>query len=153
VYIAAIIALALVLPFGSALLEALCRHSDLSFLALCGKWFAFWAAGMRLFLAGLRQTMRPQFTAREIFALESREALPVVRELGFANLAMGAVGLLSLPLPGLRFGAALIAGFFYAFAGVQHALAGQRSPKRNIAMLTDILIAIVLLVYCASSRT
>jgi hypothetical protein len=152
VYIAAIIALAVVLPFGSAILEATAWHSGFSFLALCGKWFAFWAGGMRLLLAGLRQTMRPQFTAREIFALDGPEALPVVRELGFANLAMGAAGLLSLPLPGLRFGVALIAGLFYAFAGVQHALADHRSPKRNAAMLTDILIAIVLLVYCVSAR-
>ena len=151
-YIPVVIALAVILPFGSALAEALIWHSQWSFLALCGKWFAFWGGGVRLLIAGLRQKLRPQFTARDIFGIQSADALPVVRELGAANLAMGLVGTLSLPLP-VYAGMALAAGIFYACAGVQHAFARERNTKRTVAMLTDILIAIVLLLYSVSSRS
>ena len=68
-----------------------------SFLA--GRWFVFWGVGVRLGLAGLRQFFQPGFTAKEIFHIGGDEALPLVRELGVANVATAAVGLLSLVFP------------------------------------------------------
>lgn len=56
----------------------------------------FWGIGARLFTEGLRQAFNPAFTARDIFALTDPAGFTLVRELGFANIAMGLVGLLSI---------------------------------------------------------
>jgi len=52
------------------------------FLALLGKWFLFWGAGVRLCIAGIRQLVQPRFTAEEIFGFTGEDAVKVVRELG-----------------------------------------------------------------------
>jgi hypothetical protein len=44
-------------------------------MALIGKWFLFWAAGVRLMLAAFRQLFQPEFTARQIFKIEDADAL------------------------------------------------------------------------------
>ncbi len=58
-YIAIVALLTVVLPLGSALVEHALPGAA-PFLALVGKWFVFWAAGVRLVLAGVRQA----FSAR-----------------------------------------------------------------------------------------
>jgi len=59
----------------------------------------FWAVGVRLALAGLQQYLRPAFTSQDILGIDAPEAHVLVRELGGANLAAGAVGLASLAAP------------------------------------------------------
>jgi hypothetical protein len=68
-------------------------------MALVGKWFTFWAVGVRLFLAGASQVFRPQFTLQGILGVKDPGANVIVRELGFANISMGTLGLLSLVYP------------------------------------------------------
>ena len=92
---------------------------------LVGKWFVFWSVGVRLLTAGLRQILQPEYTANVILGLRSGESL-VVRELGFANVALGAVGMFSLAFPTWRLPAALAGGIFYGLAGLNHALREHR---------------------------
>lgn len=97
-YPAAIFLLVLVLPLLSAAIEAMVvavPDIALSF----GKWFTFWGVGVRLFLAGLSQAFRPQFTAQGILGIGDESAFVLVREIGFGNLAIGTLGLLSLVIP------------------------------------------------------
>jgi hypothetical protein len=54
---------------------------------------------VRLALAAMRQIVRPEFAAHDVFRIPTDQALPVVRELGFANLAITAVALLSVKVP------------------------------------------------------
>ena len=95
-YLAAVVALLLVLPVGSVAVEKLALGSAASLIALAGKWWTFWAAGVRLFVAGLTQAIHPRFTSERIFGFKTEEPLVAFRELGFANLAMGTLGLGSL---------------------------------------------------------
>ena len=88
----------LLLPLLSIAAESLAFGAPLD-AALVAKWFAFWAVGWRLLLAGCKQVAQPRYTAREILGLKSDESLILVRELGFANVAIGLVGVLSLWLP------------------------------------------------------
>src|ERR1700721_304296 len=88
-----------VLPPISVIVEALLRSGDADLVLLVGKWFVFWGVGVRLFIAGVRQVAQPRFTAESIFQVKDRGALAIVREVGFANLAMGALGLLTLAEP------------------------------------------------------
>ena len=147
-YLAVVVALIFVLPSLSALAEAVVFHAPLV-LALLGKWFVFWFVGVRLFLAGLRQVAQPRYTAHVILGLKSDAPLVLVRELGFANLAVGSVGLASVPVPGWRVAAALAGGIFYALAGINHALRPHRNRLENIAMTSDLLAGALLLAGCA----
>jgi hypothetical protein len=140
-----ITAFMVVLPTLSVAAEAMLRGTPLS-IVLVGKWFIFWMVGIRLLTAGLRQITQPAYTARTILKLTGTDALVVIRELGFANVAMGLLGIASLPFPDWRSAAALMGGVFYGLAAGNHVLQPHRSRLQNIAMVTDAFAAVVLLV-------
>jgi hypothetical protein len=117
----------------------------LSGLALVVKWFAFWAVGVRLSLAGARQILQPAYTARTILGLTGNEVLLVVRELGFANLALGLLGLLSLRVPAAQALVAMAGGVFYGLAGLSHARRSHRNRLEAVAMVSDLVVACILL--------
>jgi len=144
-YIISVLLLLFVLPLGSVAIDHV--HTGAPWLMLVGKWFVFWAAGVRLVLAGLRQILRPDFTAQEIFGLFDPDALPIVRELGIANLATGSVALLSLAMPGFVLPTAIGATIFYGGVGIHHALHGNRNANRTVAMATDLGMALVFAFY------
>ncbi len=137
----------LLLPLLSIAAESLAFGAPLN-AALVAKWFAFWAVGWRLLLAGCKQMAQPRYTAREILGLKSDESLILVRELGFANVAIGLIGVLSLWLPSWRLAGALAGGVFYGLAGVMHALQDHRNRLENVAMVSDLGACAVLLGAC-----
>ena len=122
------------------------KQSSVSF-GLFGKWFIFSAVGVRLFIAGVKQTTDPAFTAKEIFHLQNPESYPIVRELGFANLCFGLIGIMSLFFPQWRVVSAFGSGLYYGIAGLQHFLKKPVGVNEKFAMVTDLLIFLVLLVY------
>ena len=144
-YLAIVTALMLVLPVGSIGLEAVMGVHGLSAL-LVAKWFVIWSVGVRLFLAGLRQIVQPRYTAEVILSLKHEESHILVRELGFANLAVGLSGLASWLFPAWVPAMALTGGVFYALAGINHLRQAHRSKLENIAMLSDLFVGLVLLV-------
>jgi hypothetical protein len=147
-YIAVVALLMFVLPLGSAFAEHALPGAA-PFMALIGKWFVFWSAGVRLVLAAARQLFQPEFTARQIFKIEGADALPLVREIGAANLAIGAVGAASLWRPDFILPIALAAAIFYAIAGFRHLLETDRSLNETVAMGSDLFVFIVLAAYAA----
>ena len=88
--------------------------------------------------------MQPAFTTRQIFHIDSPEVLPIVQELGIANLAAGVVGLASLAAPSFVLPAALWAAIFYAVAGLGHVRQKTRSTNENLALVSDLFMAAVL---------
>ncbi|HEX3675713.1 MAG TPA: hypothetical protein VHU87_15690 [Rhizomicrobium sp.] len=150
-YIVIVVLLLGVLPAGSVFAEQHYWHFAVPLIDLIGKWFTFWAVGVRLFLAGLRQSLQPRFTAREIFNLQDDDALPIVRELGLANISMGALGLLSLALPAMTLPAAIVGGLYYGLAGALHIGRGEKNFYERFAMVTDLLIFVLLAAYIVHS--
>jgi hypothetical protein len=139
-YLATVLALTLVLPAASVALARLAFASPLGLWDLVGEWFLFWALGVRQLLAGLRQASKPEFTAREIFRLASRDGDPIVRELGFANLCMGLAAVVSLWMPAWRMCAAFASGSYFGLAGVMHAIKGSASVNERLALVSDLFI-------------
>jgi hypothetical protein len=133
----------LILPVGSVLL-ARNANPAAAWVDLIGLWFVFWGVGVRLGLAGLRQIVRPEFTARDIFGLSGEGALVIVRELGFANLAIGIVGLLAWRFPAFVLPAAIYATVFYAAAGAMHVMKGAHGMNETVALASDLFMALVL---------
>jgi hypothetical protein len=146
-YLTVIVLLMGALPIASILVELILLHSGADLLPLIGKWFVFWSVGVRLLLAGLRQIVNPEFTAETIFGIKEKAALTIVQELGFANLAIGLLGALTLVNPQWIAPAGIVAGLFYALAGIKHLVKVDRNATENIAMVSDLFIAVVLAIY------
>jgi hypothetical protein len=144
-YLISVILLLAVLPIVSIVVETALRHGDLLFLI--GKWFVFWACGARLFLAGIRQTLNPAFTASTIFEIEDKGVEKIVQELGFGNLSLGLLSLLTIFAPAWIVPAAIAGGLYYGLAGLKHATNSGRNANQNIAMVSDIAIFVVLAGY------
>jgi hypothetical protein len=138
------------LPITCVIADAIASPSN-SLVPLIGKWFVFWAIGARLLIAGLRQIMQPRYTAQIIFGLKTEESFPLVRELGFANLSLGLIGLLSIIFPAWRLPVALAGGSFYALAGGNHFFQSHRNRLENVAMTSDIFASLLLLSFCATA--
>jgi len=146
-YIAVVTILTFILPLICSVAQVLI-NKDIPFsFDLIGKWFIFSAVGLRLFIAGIKQTTDPAFTAKEIFQLDNPEGLPVVRELGFANLCFGLIGIVSLFLPQWRVVSAFGSGLYYGIAGLQHFLKKPVGANEKFALVTDIIIFLFLLAY------
>lgn len=146
-YLAIILLLMIVLPVGSILVEWATSQIAPPLMPLVGKWFVFWAAGVRLLAAGIKQFLQPQFTAHEIFKMKTDEAYPVVRELGIANFAVGVLGVSSLWAPSFVLPVAIAGAIFYGMAGAQHVGQKDKSGNETLAMATDILAFLVLAAY------
>ena len=145
-YYVIVVALMFVLPVASIGLGGGFTHPD-TLWPLIGKWFVFWSVGIRLALAGTRQIAQPRYTAETILGIKGDDALVVVRELGFANLSLGIVGIASLHFTSWVQAGALAGAVFYGLAGINHMLRGERNTHGNVAMASDLLIAAVLLGY------
>jgi hypothetical protein len=141
-----------VLPIACAAGEMLIGNVPFSLVAV-GKWFVLWSVGVRLLLAGLRQIFQPRYTAQVILSLKNDESLILVRELGFANFAIGLVGIGSAIFPSWRPAGALAGGVFYALAGVNHALQAHRGKLEGIAMVSDLWASAILLAGFAAMLT
>lgn len=149
-YLAVIVLLMLVLPAAAVVVEMLLYPGASGLAALVGKWFTFFAVGGRLFLAGVSQIFRPQFTAEGIFGIKDPGAYGLVREVGFGNVSIGMLGLLSLAVPAFLLPAALAGGLFYGLAGIGHALRKDLNVKEKTALASDLLIFVLLAAFVIS---
>jgi len=151
VYLLLVIGTMFLFPILSIILEISLGNPAMGMTLLIGKWFVFWAVGVRLFVAGLSQAIRPAFTAENIFGIKNKESHVLVQELGFSNVAMGVAGLISILDLTWVLPIAVAAAVFYALAGIKHMARKQRSPNENVAMVSDLVVAIVL-AYAAVGR-
>lgn len=137
-------------PIASIAADATMSGAVIAF-PLVGKWFVLWSVGVRLLLAGLRQIFQPAYTAREILGIRGEEPLVLVRELGFANFAVGTLGLVSFLRADWQLAGALTGGIFYLLAGVNHVVRRHRNRLENVAMASDLFVGLILLVVCVAS--
>lgn len=119
--------------------------SRINIFNLMLKWFVFSGVGLRLLSAGLKQAANPSFTAKEIFKVNDERSFPIVREIGFANISLGLIGVLSFCLPGFRLAAAISGGLYFGLAGCLHLFSKKRSKDEVFAMVSDYFIFFVLL--------
>jgi len=150
-YLLSVLLLTVALPLACVAVQHFGSQNATPLTVLLGKWFVFWGAGVRLFTAGLKQLFQPEFTARHIFHMTTDEALPVVREVGIANLAVGTAGVISLWKPAFVLPIAVVGAIFYGIAGINHLREKERSTNETVAMLTDLWVSLVLVAYIVLS--
>jgi hypothetical protein len=141
-------ALMFVFPVTSTVLDTVLRHHGMLDASTVTKWFVFWAVGARLLLAGLRQIIQPRYTAETILGIKDPDAILVIRELGFANTAFGVIGVASILAPTWILPTALAGAIFYALAGINHLVHKGRNTLENVATISDLFVAAVLLGCC-----
>jgi hypothetical protein len=127
-----------------SILIVLHGSADAPVAALVLRWAVIWMVGARLFVAGVRQVVQPRYTAAAILEFEHTDSLPVIRELGFANLAIGAIGIGSVVWTHWTLPAALAGAIFYGLAGLNHLRSGGRTNFARIAMISDLWASAVL---------
>ncbi len=135
-----------ILPIICIVVEILIEKESPDWM-LIGKWFIFWAVGIRLFTAGIRQSSNPEFTATSILHMKTAESFVIIRELGFANIALGVMGILSVINNNWRILAAVIGGIFFGLAGIQHLFKKPDSRNEFIAMCYDMAVFLVIVFY------
>ena len=136
------LSMALILPALSILWDCIHEHENLNW-ELVGKWFIFYAVGIRLFTAGISQASNPAFTG-SIFKMKTQESFVIIRELGFANIALGVMGVLSVLNNNWRILAAIAGGLYLGFAGLQHLFKKSGSQNELIALLYDLFAQVVI---------
>lgn len=146
IYFIVVITLTIIVPLSGWIIGHFSSAASLDFEQF-GKWFIFSAVGLRLFIAGVRQVTKPAFTAKEIFHIENPDSFPIVRELGFANLCFGLVGMISLFRADWRNVSAFASGLYYCLAGLLHIIKKPASANEKLALWSDIIIFLVLAVY------
>ena len=144
-YLWVVLLFMLILPLVSILING--GYTDGISIALIGKWFVFWAIGVRLLTAGIRQVLKPEFTAKDIFHIDSKESFVIVKELGFANICFGLSGICSLFIPEWRTAAAFTGGLYMGIAGLQHIIKKPSTPNEWVAMVSDIFIFLLMAGY------
>lgn len=139
--IIAILILMLAAPLAAIAIEAMMSGGSL--IALAGKWFVFFF-GLRLLLAGFYQLAKPDFTAKTIFRIADPNAMKIVSELGIGNIAIGALGVLTIVNANWVVPAAIAMAIFCALAGGKHVMNAQRTASENWALWSDLWAAVVL---------
>jgi hypothetical protein len=140
------LAILVILPVLSVFGDSYFENERLDW-QLMGKWFIFWAIGIRLFVAGIKQASNPEYTATKIFHLKKGEGLIVIRELGFANISLGVMGILSVINNNWRLIAAVTGGLFFGLAGIQHLFNKSIGRNESIAMFGDLFVLLMVALY------
>lgn len=141
-YLLVVLLTMFLLPAGSIVAHH--YYFGLPYSLLIDTWFVFWSVGVRLIIGGLRQFFQPRFTATQIFHMRGDEVLPVIREMGIANLAIGVVAVMSLWRPTFRLPMVIVGAIFYGGAGVRHASVKSKGRNEMVAMAGDLFVAAVL---------
>jgi Family of unknown function (DUF6790) len=150
VYLATIVLLLGVFPALSVVAEYVLLHGQADLVFLIGKWFVFWAIGVRLLIAGVRQILDPSYTANEIFGVSDPDAQKLVSEIGMGNLAIGTLGVLTLADQNWITPAAIVGGLYYGLAGAKHVLNRGRSRLESVAMVSDLAVFVLFVAFVAA---
>jgi hypothetical protein len=136
----------IVLPIDANVID-LVTTPDANLVFLIGKWFVFFAIGARLFVAGIRQVTGPQFTAQTIFGIKDPAAEKPVTEIGFGNLSMGLIALLTIVFPSWLVPAAIAGGLYLGLAGLKHVANAGKNRTETIAMVTDLIMFAIIVIW------
>jgi len=146
-YLFVVLATTIIFPIISIFIECVVKENSPVSFEMIGKWFIFYAVGIRLFTAGIKQIVTPAFTAKEIFHIQEESAFVIVKELGFANACFGLIGIMSLFLPQWRIVSAFGSGLYYGFAALQHFIKKTAGANEMIALVSDVFVFVMLLIY------
>jgi hypothetical protein len=104
------------------------------------KWFIFWGVGIRLFFKGVKLTSTPQFTGLTLSSFKNRESCLLLLELGFANMALGSMGILSVINDQWRLIAAIAGAIYFGLANMLRVLTKTGGCHELVTLIHNILV-------------
>jgi hypothetical protein len=143
------IALIAVLPIAAAALESRADQQALSW-PIYWKWFIFWGVGIRLFFKGVKLASTPQFTGLSLSSFKNRESYLLLLELGFANMALGSMGILSVINDQWRLIAAIAGAIYFGLADMLRLLKKPAGRHELVALVYNLLVFVGLVAYMVS---
>jgi hypothetical protein len=143
-YFVLVIAQTIVLPLVCGTWELAGSGGDA--VLVYGKWWVFWGVGTRLLVAGLAQVSGKGPTAQILGSSESTvQERQLTRELGTANIGMGAAGLFAL-VPGWALPTGAAGGLFLLLAGLLHLPKKGKNAPEALATWTDLVVGLAVVV-------
>jgi len=143
------IALLAVLPIAAAALESRIDNVVLNWPTY-SKWFVFWGVGIRLFFKGIKLASTPQFTGLSLSSFKNRESYLLLLELGFANMALGSMGILSVINDQWRLIAAIAGAIYFGLADMVRLLKKPDGRHELVALIYNVLVFAGLVGYLVS---
>jgi len=142
-----ILLLLVVGPIGATAIDVATTGHTL--LEAATYWFVFFG-GARLLGAGISQALKPSFTVNNILGQKDPNpgANYMAQELGYANIGLGLLGVVS-PWFGWAPAGALAIGVFLVLAGLRHLAKHGKGAKEWVATITDLAFGVVLLIIFA----
>ena len=111
--------------------------------ALIGKWFAFWAIGVRLMLAGCTQLASRRSKSRDVFA--AREDSKIVKKAtGVADIVLAAMGFLCFEIGEASLLATITLGIYMGLACLQQDFKKPATITGWINMVYDLIVFAVI---------
>ena len=143
------IALVVVLPMAAAVLESRIDQEVLNW-PTWWKWFIFWGVGIRLFFKGIKLASAPQFTGLSLSSFSNRESYLLLLELGFAIMALGSMGILSVINDQWRLIAAIAGAIYFGLADMLRLLKKPDSRHELVALIYNLFVFAGLVGYLVS---
>ena len=143
------IALLAVLPIAAAALESRIDNVVLNWPTY-SKWFVFWGVGIRLFFKGIKLASAPQITGLSLSSFKNRESYLLLLELGFANMALGSMGILSVINDQWRLIAAIAGAIYFGLADMVRLLKKPDGRHELVALIYNVLVFAGLVGYLVS---
>lgn len=139
-----------VFPVASVIAEYFLLHRNADLAFLIGKWFVFWAIGIRFLGAGLQQLIDPADAAKTRFGTGDNAVQTMLIELGYADLAIGALGTLTLFNEMWITPAAFTGGLYYGFLGFAHIMNTERPWAETMAGAIELGLFVLFTAYLAT---
>ena len=143
------IALIAILPIAAAATESRFDQASLTW-TIYWKWFIFWGVGIRLFFKGVKLASTPQFTGLSLSSFKNRESYLLLLELGFANMALGSMGILSVINDQWRLIAAIAGAIYFGLADMLRLLKKPAGRHERVALVYNVLVFVGLVAYMVS---
>jgi hypothetical protein len=138
--------LIVICPVLSALIESRFDHTASMGYTLF-KWFVFWAVGIRLFYKGIRLASSPHFTSMNLSRWRNRDSYVLLLELGFANMSLGTMGILSVINDQWRLIAAISGGVYYGLADMIHLVKKPMGQMDMVQLFYNLIVFVGLVLY------
>jgi hypothetical protein len=143
------IALIAVLPMAAAATESRFDQVPLTW-TIYWKWSIFWGVGIRLFFKGIKLASTPQFTGLSLSGFKNRESYLLLLELGFANMALGSMGILSVINDQWRLIAAIAGAIYFGLADMLRLMKKTDVRHERVALIYNILVFLGLVAFMVS---
>ena len=143
------IALITVLPITATWLESRVDETPPTW-PIYWKWFIFWSVGFRLFFKGVRLASTPRVTGLSLLSFSNRESYLLLLELGFANMALGVMGILSVINDQWRPIAAIAGAIYFGLSDLLRLLKKPAGRHEKVALAYNLLAFAGLVGYLVS---